>query len=902
LTQEKTFSEEELSNRNEKKEEIEESLKRLEEFDDFEFDFEEKEEAISSLKEGLDEKEEDLKHLQCFIESDTQDLLGIDQEIFKNNSKIEEYSKNLEDLNIEIEEVEKRYSGFSNKIVEERQHVQNQKEELNKLDEEEKELSLIVDQLKNDYEPLKGDYNKKTKEIIRCETTLQSLIDLKSSLEDTGQGPKKLIKDHEGKFKIFGHIIECDEKYTKGVQAILGDLLNTIISREGKEKDFFSWFKSNEDQRLEVYCPLYKDFKSDDDLSGELKARLELSGFKGVKGIKDLLKVEEGYGHGITDLLSGFYLVDKVELCKIEEISKDLNFKAIASLDGKIVVKKCEDGHIINVNPGNASGMVDRNNKIKDLEESLKDLKSDFSNLEEKLNSTEIELKKNKESYEIKNDKKLRIREEYRVFKSGLEIKLENHTFNSSRLKNLKERKQDYSEARLSHLESEEKNREAKEEKEEKIEELKLRFEESEENLKIERENYNVKKEEFLRKKLEVESYDEKLKTFKDQHIDLGYQVEKCKTRILVHKKSIDENQLAIQKIVFEIQDLELKNNQKVEDLKDREDLLGSLKDNVAELLLEMEEKEKRLKILSSQINKFEKEIVEFDAKSERFLLDEEDVVKNIFEKYRVDLRHSVGNFLNFTLEDYEELNNLGNLFFQIDDGEEKSIEKVPFEFIKKSVQDIKSCQSKLRNLKNEYSSLGEVNWQAIENYNHQKVRFDFLKEQEDELNKSLIDLNEAIFQIDEKSKERFQVAFEEVNERFEKVFPIIFGGGEGCLRLTNKIDETDAGVDIIASPPGKKMQNINLMSGGEKALTAVSLIFSIFLVKPSPFCLLDEVDAPLDDANVGRFNDLLGEMSSESQFILITHNKKTMELNDRLYGVTMQEPGISKAMSIQLQ
>jgi chromosome segregation protein len=176
------------------------------------------------------------------------------------------------------------------------------------------------------------------------------------------------------------------------------------------------------------------------------------------------------------------------------------------------------------------------------------------------------------------------------------------------------------------------------------------------------------------------------------------------------------------------------------------------------------------------------------------------------------------------------------------------------------------------------------------------------LKEQEDELNKSLIDLNEAIFQIDEKSKERFQVAFEEVNERFEKVFPIIFGGGEGRLRLTNKIDETDAGVDIIASPPGKKMQNINLMSGGEKALTAVSLIFSIFLVKPSPFCLLDEVDAPLDDANVGRFNDLLGEMSSESQFILITHNKKTMELNDRLYGVTMQEPGISKAMSIQLQ
>ena len=114
-------------------------------------------------------------------------------------------------------------------------------------------------------------------------------------------------------------------------------------------------------------------------------------------------------------------------------------------------------------------------------------------------------------------------------------------------------------------------------------------------------------------------------------------------------------------------------------------------------------------------------------------------------------------------------------------------------------------------------------------------------------------------------------------------------------------MDDHDYGVDIIAKPPGKKMQNINLMSGGEKAMTAVSLIFSVFLVKPSPFCLLDEVDAPLDDANVGRFSELLREMSKDSQFILITHNKKTMELNDTLYGVTMQEPGVSKALSVEL-
>ena len=223
------------------------------------------------------------------------------------------------------------------------------------------------------------------------------------------------------------------------------------------------------------------------------------------------------------------------------------------------------------------------------------------------------------------------------------------------------------------------------------------------------------------------------------------------------------------------------------------------------------------------------------------------------------------------------------------------------YEFTRRYGQDLKDCSSKLRQYKQELNRLGEINWQAIEDYERQKLRSEFLKVQEDELRISLEDLHKAILHIDSKSRERFKHAFNEVNTRFEKVFPIIFGGGHAHLKVMGDIDSPECGVDIIAQPPGKKMVNINLMSGGEKALTAVSLIFSIFLVKPSPFCLLDEVDAPLDDANVGRFNELLREMSNESQFILITHNKKTMELNDTLYGVTMQEPGVSKAVSVQL-
>jgi chromosome segregation protein len=142
---------------------------------------------------------------------------------------------------------------------------------------------------------------------------------------------------------------------------------------------------------------------------------------------------------------------------------------------------------------------------------------------------------------------------------------------------------------------------------------------------------------------------------------------------------------------------------------------------------------------------------------------------------------------------------------------------------------------------------------------------------------------------------------FQQVNAKFQEVFPRLFCGGKAELKLTNEEDLLETGIDIIVQPPGKKLQNVTLLSGGEKALTAVALIFSIFLIKPSPFCLLDEVDAPLDDANIGRFNEMVREMTAFSQFIMITHNKATMAVADTLFGVTMEEPGVSKLVSVKL-
>ncbi|MFO0724884.1 MAG: chromosome segregation protein SMC [Myxococcota bacterium] len=209
---------------------------------------------------------------------------------------------------------------------------------------------------------------------------------------------------------------------------------------------------------------------------------------------------------------------------------------------------------------------------------------------------------------------------------------------------------------------------------------------------------------------------------------------------------------------------------------------------------------------------------------------------------------------------------------------------------------------ARLQDLRKKIDAMGEINLTAISEYEEVKTRHDFLHQQKADLVKAIDLLKSAIKKINRTSKDRFVETFALVNEKFETVFPRLFNGGKASLVLTNPEDPLESGIEMLAQPPGKKLQSVSLLSGGEKALTAVALIFGIFLIKPTPFCLLDEVDAPLDDANVGRYNELIRDMSSISQFILITHNKRTMEVPDRLYGVTMEEPGISRLVSVDIK
>lgn len=213
----------------------------------------------------------------------------------------------------------------------------------------------------------------------------------------------------------------------------------------------------------------------------------------------------------------------------------------------------------------------------------------------------------------------------------------------------------------------------------------------------------------------------------------------------------------------------------------------------------------------------------------------------------------------------------------------------------------LEESEAEYQELRQKLDSMGSVNMMAVEEYDEAQQRFEFLTTQRQDLLDSIRDTAQAIDEIDTVCRRQFKDAFGQINDRFQAAFVELFGGGHGELRLIDQGEAADGGIEIVAQPPGKKLQNVLLLSGGEKALAALSLLIALFQFKPSPFCVLDEVDAPLDDANIDRFAHLIREMSEETQFIVITHSKRTMETANQLYGVTMEEPGISKVVSVRL-
>jgi chromosome segregation protein len=241
------------------------------------------------------------------------------------------------------------------------------------------------------------------------------------------------------------------------------------------------------------------------------------------------------------------------------------------------------------------------------------------------------------------------------------------------------------------------------------------------------------------------------------------------------------------------------------------------------------------------------------------------------------------------------------------------NLEETCWQELKKTLQELKTetpapeapegdIETELEDAKEKLLKYGSVNLMAEEEYLAQKERYDFLIKQKTDLKESIAQTKEAILKIDEESRLRFLAALAEINKNFQDLFAMLFKGGTAELKLLDESDPLESGVDVVAQPPGKKVQNMGLLSGGEKSLTSLAFLFALFRYKPTPFCILDEVDAALDEVNLVRFLDLMKQIKSETQFIIITHNYKTMEVADYIYGTTMEEPNVTKVFSMKLE
>ncbi len=334
-------------------------------------------------------------------------------------------------------------------------------------------------------------------------------------------------------------------------------------------------------------------------------------------------------------------------------------------------------------------------------------------------------------------------------------------------------------------------------------------------------------------------------------------------------KDDSSKNSSLIGNLVVKLEEARRELNLSLDRIKDSEEGLKKAKDDFEILSNEVRTRETKSSALQSAKNSSQHDMGEAQIKQSQAELNMKYVVDQITERYMLNISEVTAQYQDRAADD----NSLQNAAAELED------------------------------LKDKIKKIGEVNLTAIQEFEELTKRYEFLTTQQQDLLGAMDSLRKVIDRINRICHRRFRDTFEAVNERFKKVFPVLFGGGEAQLILTESPDSHgDPGVEIMARPPGKKLQSVTLLSGGEKALTAVSLIFSIFLYKPSPFCLLDEVDAPLDDANVYRFNDLVREMARRSQVILVTHNKHTMEINNLLYGVTMEDPGVSKMVAVRME
>ncbi|MDZ5474371.1 chromosome segregation protein SMC [Bacillus sp. 31A1R] len=830
-------------------------------------------EEAQVLKNQLKEKQDQLKLFSEDIEetieslkSDYIELLN-KQATSKNELQfIEQQFNQNKAWNQKLEEDNEKYLAERKLVQEKKQSIEGE------LLEVQQKLEDQVHVFRNDQsklENVKNQYQKQQSTLYQAYQYLQKAQSRKDMLEELEddysgffQGVKEILKAREGKLPgiegAIAELIQVSKDYEVAIETALGGAMqHVVVDSEESGRKAIQYLKQNSFGRATL-LPLTV-IKGKSLLTSQLGSIQGHPSFVGVA--VDLVDFDSKYKEVVSNLL-GTVVITK-DLKGANEMAKILQYRCrFVTMDGDVV------------NPGGSmtggaikqksSSLLSRKGELEDLKVKLLDMEEKTAQLEEKVKVLKDSIGEQENQLEQlrKAGEELRIKEQ--TVKGNLrEVEIEE--------KNLNEKLSIY-DIDKSQFGMDEKNLTAK--KEELINQL-TQYEADIHELNQQIAQLTEQKNNQLTTK---ETTTAELNDLKVQLAAKSEQFHHASEKYSNLEKELVENEdkLTTIKEDFEFLSSEMTNSTSSEDSLE-EAAKRKLHDKTETLKLISSRREERMS-MHSQLEDAELEIKELKRQYKGLvgILKDEEVKLN-----RLDVE--LENRLAHLREEY---------LLTFEGAKEEYPLTIPAEEARKRVKLIKLA----------IEELGTVNIGAIEEYERVSERYEFLLEQKNDLQEAKDTLFQVIEEMDEEMKKRFEQTFYGIRSHFESVFQALFGGGRADLRLTNPEDLLNTGVEIVAQPPGKKLQNLGLLSGGERALTAIALLFSILKVRPVPFCILDEVEAALDEANVYRFSQYLKRYSHETQFIVITHRKGTMEEADVLYGVTMQESGVSKLVSVRLE
>jgi len=782
------------------------------------------------------------------------------------NHSIDHTERQLQESTRQIESKARQEAEAVSKIAEIDQELELREQELAKAEEartfarEEKNvLEAKLAGAKSSREALAQQAEKSRKLFNSSQSRLEGLVQIKESLECYGSGVKAILRQakttgRNGVHGVVADTITAPPQYESALEAALGEKLQYVIVEDpSRGVEAVQHLKQSKSGRSS-FAPV--------NLREGYSAVFPAAAEPWAHGpLLDLVEVSPDYERLAKCLLGDVFVVENLE--RAVGLWEKNGIKAtLVTLEGETL---SPEGVIAGgSDKSDGSGLLKKNREIKELQAEVKSLKSEAKSLEESLADLDRELEELSAQIDGAREESHRL---------DLQVA---HV--SKDLAQLRER------------------RDRLEERREAVEFERNDLADLAKSMETELASLAQKKIELVETK---EKAEDRIRELEEEIADARERVSSLNTMLMNHQVEEAADRQRLDGLLERVRSL----NVSFDNVSSRGDKLVVQADECMEVRkTRLEELEKLLKeseVLRTEFVRCEKDLSEKVQAIEALRAELSETEKNVSQIRRaaeeIQNRFNDGDLKRRELELKRESLSESFRERQLSDLGEEAKKGLPEEFdFEKTGQAVKQLEEKLANF-------GEINLLAIDEYENRKERYEFLEKQKADLEESLASLKQAISKINRVSRERFAETFEKVSETFQKLYPKLFRGGEARLLLTDPEDMLETGIDIIARPPGKRPQHITLLSGGEKALTAVALIFSIFLVKPSPFCILDEVDAPLDEANVGRFNDLLETMSTASQFLVITHNKATMEAATHLYGVTMPEAGVSKVVSVRL-